>query len=748
MPALDRWKVFLLFTLLSFFPAAAGANQQVVQVRLPGSSIPKFVEPVPLFGPAGIQRVASSRISVSFDEFQQKVLPSSIYARLPSPFNSGTFLWGYNVERKGPRYPGVTIEARRDVPTTVTFTNRLEGPGGMPSVLQKFLTVDQMMDWADPENRMCMFRRVSCAATSVDPCCKPYGYPLWRGRPLPFMQIPVQGEPIPAVPHLHGGETPSAFDGGPEQWFTASGEHGPGYVSLSETNANSVVYRYPNSQEAATLWLHDHALGTTRVNVYAGLAAFYLLRDERDTGFVTNPVGLPAGRQEVELIMQDRMFDTNGQLLFPDAGMNPGVHPFWYPEFFGDTIVVNGKSWPYMEVEPKRYRLRLLNGSNDRFFGITFRNQLSNNTLPFWQIGTDGGLLDSPVQLNQLLLAPGERGDVIVDFARVPAGSRIIMSNNAPAPYPAGVQPDLQTTGQIIQFRVGSPVGADWSCNPYLKFPNLGACNLRGDRRIVRLADPNAGCASDGVSIDVKRQLVLREVPGSRGPMEVLLNNTKWSGLKESTMTRVILDPLLNPFPGTNAVPITCRMEERTEVPCPRIGENWVSELPQIGSTELWEILNTTMDAHPLHIHLVQFQVMNRQRLQVTPYLKTLRGLPGDGPTTPYEIENEDGALGGNPAFRRFLLGLPLPPKPSEAGWKDTAVANPGEVLRLLVRWAPQRHPVDSVSAGDNLFPFDPTASLSMFDSQGYPGGPGYMWHCHNLDHEDNEMMRPFMIVP
>ena len=236
---------------------------------------------------------------------------------------------------------------------------------------------------------------------------------------------------VPAVAHLHGAEVQSDFDGTPDQWFTPNGLSGVAYRSYDPNAASkstttppadgTAVYHYPNGQEATTLWFHDHSLGTTRLNVYAGLAAFYLIRDERDTGKVNNPIGLPAEEREIEMLIQDRQFDTTGQWYFPDgsgSGLNgpppnPDLHPFWNPEFIGDVIVVNGKAWPYLEVAPQRYRFRFVNGSNARFFEMEIPDGPA-----FWQIGTDGGLLDAPVKINnKLVIAPGERADVIVDFS-------------------------------------------------------------------------------------------------------------------------------------------------------------------------------------------------------------------------------------------------------------------------------------------------------------------------------------------
>lgn len=653
---------------------------QVPQTPLPGRNISKFIEPLPTF--VGARVDGTLALSVSMEEFQQKVLPASFYTALPAPFDQGTYVWGYKISNQkvtaGPLYPGFTVEAKRGIPTNVTYINNLEQSDGSPPILQKYITVDQTIHWADPLMQMGSF--------------------------LPFVG------PAPAVAHLHGGEVPSSNDGGPESWFTPRLKYkGAGFVSNQ--------YTYPNNQEATTLWFHDHALGATRLNVYCGLAAFYFLRDQYDTGVAGTGLHLPAGPQEIELAIQDRQFDTNGQWYFPDSAPgglngpppNPDVHPFWIPEFFGDAMVVNGKTWPYLNVEPRRYRFRLLDGCNARFLKLRLMNRSTQAPGPaFWQIGTDGGLLDQPVKLNdpanpnalRLFLAPGERADIIVDF-KGHEGQILTLINSAKAPYPSGSPPDPQTNGQIMQFRVGTMLVNDSSYNPAMD----GA--LRGGAEqmplIVRLGNPT-----------VTRQLTLKEVEGPGGPLEVLVNNTEWDGKRENTGS---------PIPGY----------------APDGLGNWLSELPQVGSTEVWEIANLTEDAHPIHLHLVQFQILNRQALKSSAYLEDWSAafpggeyIAGYGPPLDYGTPNADGALGGNLALSPYLQGPVLSPDPNERGWKDTFKMYPGQVTRVIVRWAPQDVPVNGVGPGQNLYPFDPTK------------GPGYVWHCHIIDHEDNEMMRPY----
>ena len=667
---------------------AASASVPLSRIALPGSDIPKYVEPLPTFFGS---RVAATNITVSIEEFQQFVLPESVYSGLPAPFAQGTYLWGYRVDTTPPRYPGLTIEAQRGTPTTVTYLNNLP----LQPQVQKHLTVDQTLHWADPLKEMGSFS-------------------------------PYAGPP-PIVTHLHGGEVPSESDGYPESWFTpGQAKTGPGFT----TN----VYNYPNGQAATTLWFHDHALGLTRINVYAGLAAFYLIRDGYDTGVAGTGLDLPSEKYEVELAIQDHQFDTNGQLFFPAgeaAGLNgappnPETHPFWIPEFFGDAIVVNGKTWPYLDVEPRRYRFRILNSCNARFLELSVARSKSDRPGPvMWQIGTDGGLLDQPVALGDhgtrrsgtLLLAPAERADIIIDFADF-AHETLVVLNSANAPYPGGDPPDPKTNGQVMQFRVNLPrQGRDTSFDPAAPW-----ATLRGGKHqppaIVRLTDPDRGTIAHGVTISCRRQLVLVEVEGDGGPVEVLVNNTKWDGRR-----------------GNNGAPIPGFKPDGRG--------NWVSELPQVGSTELWEIINLTEDAHPMHLHLVQFQLLNRQEIREEQYESDYSAafpggnfIPGYGPPRDYDTPNSDFAVGGNPAVTPYLQGRWRLPDSGEEGWKDTIRSFPGEVTRLVARWAPLDVPVGAARPGVNLYPFDPTV------------GPGYVWHCHILDHEDNDMMRPYLPTP
>jgi spore coat protein A len=680
------------------------------QTPLDGATIPKYVDPLPTLSSRRVNGAAA--VAVDMVEFQQKILPATIYAGRAAPFNNGTYLWGYKLNGGTPGWPAQTIEARQNTVTSVTYSNSLRAP----LQLQKYLTMDQTLHWADPLH------------TTANNHCK-------NGPPVAGPCLQPYGGAIPTVPHLHGAEVLSASDGHPDAWFTAGLTlKGPGYVSN--------VYSYPNRQEATTLWFHDHALGMTRLNVLSGLAGFYLVRDTRDTGAATNPIGLPAGAFEQELLIADRQFDTNGQLLFPDGtpannptGINgpppnPDHHPFWNPEFFGDVITVNGKSWPFLQVEPRRYRFRIVNGSNARFYRMGVVNAsaaggpvpASSAPTPVYQIGSDGGFMNAPVPITnsttgKLFLAPGERADVIVDFAGQ-AGRTFVITNDAEAPFPSGDPPSVSapSAGEIIQFRVNLPLSSpDTSYNP------------AAPQRPLRAAPMTNIKPSNTVPADNKRQLVLVEVEGDGGPLEVLLNNSHWDGLREGTTTAI---------PGSVSN-----------------GKGLQStENPRVGATEVWEIANLTEDAHPIHLHLIQFQVIGRQTFDRDGYRAswdarfpggTFNGvtypagtyIPGYGPPLNYATANAAGAVGGNPDFGPFLQGAASGPDAKESGWKDTIKMLPFTITRVAVRYAPQSVAAGAVHPGTNLFSFDPTT-----------GGPGYVWHCHILDHEDNEMMRPTLL--
>lgn len=558
------------------------------------------------------------------------------------------------------------------------------------------------------------------------------GYQL-TGNPL---TDPYTGD-IPMVVHLHGGEMPSNSDGGPTAWFTPGYKLlGPGFLH----NASSLS-TYPNKQEATTLWYHPHDQGLTRINVYTGLAGYYFLRgpDEEaaklpgwsgddkvqevtPAGKVSTFNGSNTYLPEIEVAIQDRMFNVKGELFWPVNPTNPDIHPFWTPEFFGDLFTVNGKTWPYLSVAPRKYRFRFLDGCNARFLNMWLKNLSTDAAGPVINvIGTDGGLLDNPIALDPtnsqtLFMAPGERFDVVVDFSGIPNGTVFTLMNNAAAPYPTGDPVVVGTTDRIMQFVVngnmvasGGGAGTDKSLLP---------SSLRPAHPMVKLTD-FSGNLSAGVTPDVKRQIILNEITAAGGPAQVLFNNSHFD--------------TSSPIPGAP----------------PDFGGP--TELPREGTVEQISIINTTVDAHPIHIHLLQWQLVKRQAYDVTGFMNAYdaawapRGLGewpaglgypgGSGSPLDYNTPNTDGAVGGNPAITPFLTGPIKPADPDERGWKDDIKSFPGEVATYIVRIAPTDKPIGA-SQQDLLFPFDPSI------------GPGFVWHCHIIDHEDMDMMRPLMIQP
>ncbi len=406
------------------------------------------------------------------------------------------------------------------------------------------------------------------------------------------------GKDVPEVRtaiHLHGGHTSAESDGYPEHWIT------PGQTQRTV---------YPNRQLAATLWYHDHAMGITRLNALMGLAGLYVVRSPEEDW-----LGLPSGRYEIPLILQDRTLGPRGHILYPLSG-NPDAPSV--PEFFGTHILVNGRVSPYLDVEPRKYRFRFLNASNGRIFQLAMEPEQD-----FVLIGSDGGLLPAPVARGELFIAPGERIDVIVDF-RGRDGKRINLVNYAPAPFPSGGGP---VPGLAMQFRVSRPLQdkIDKSDIP----ATLTA--------VARLRESSAS--------KTRRLKLVEIMPQNGQPHRVLLDGRRF------------MDP--------------------------------VSEDPIQGSIEIWELINTTLDAHPIHLHAIHFQLLDRRPFDVRRYQRTS------------EIA---------------LLHKSLPPEPGESGWKDTILCPPGQVTRIIA-------------------PF--TAEPGRF-----------VWHCHTLEHEDNEMMRPYVIQP
>jgi FtsP/CotA-like multicopper oxidase with cupredoxin domain len=723
-------------TRRSFFNVAMAA--QSPQIPLNSKNIPQFVDELPdLLANDSLIIDNGSTIPLVMTERKANVLSTGTL-----PGYQGTWTWSYLAPGQNNRasYLGPVIVAARNQPTEIKFTNNL-GFSDTTNVLAYKYSTDQTLHWADPKNNEAN---------------------MWNHMARP----PLPGEdgaqnytgPIPACPHLHGGYVPPVLDGGPDSWFTSDGSYiGHGYYSRDGISLkNYCIYRYPNGQEEALVWFHDHTLGATRLNVYCGLAGGFLLTDTADTvllpSFITNLSTI------VPLVIQDRMFDTNGQLFFPadSAGgalwsLNP-EHPYWVPEFIGDTICVNGKTWPRKTVQQRRYLFMVINGSNARSYEMNLYDLVSGNMGPaLWIVGTDGGLLDFPAKVdplaatnNHLVMMPGERYWVIVDFKGFGAGTvgpngkpysgKWLLRNSAKAPYPGGTSTQGVTTGRIMQFVVtGGPV-ADTSYNPATNAP-LRAPMVRLSTAMatkVRQLTLNEIALPRSTAVDPVTGLTVK-YPG--GPEEILVNNTKWDGMRITGKTGDMYDMV--------AIDPNWKFD----------GHNYLSEVPKEGETEIWEIVNTTMDAHPIHTHLAQFQLLSRQAYDKkyfatysaafpAGYDYTLKAsvgpgvfIPAFGPPMKYDTP-VNGKIGGNPDVTPFLKGAPQGPLPQENGWKDTVMALPGYVTRFIVRWGPQSLAANTPPTQATL-PFDPAAL-----------GGGYVWHCHIVDHEDNEMMRPDAIDP
>ena len=605
---------------------------------------------------------------IAVRQFQQQILPpgfprTTVWS-YGSPNHAGTF-----------NYPAFTIEARWNRTTRVRWINGLVD--GQGNYLPHILPVDQTLHWANPPGGRDM-RDMS----AIDPS-------------------PYTG-PVPIVTHVHGAHVSQFSDGYPQAWFLPKAKNIPaGYARngsffdiYKHAKANQfgslwgpgeALYTYPNDQRAATLWYHDHTLGMTRLNVYAGPAGFYLIRggpDDMVGGTLPGPApGLgPAGTApyEIPIAIQDRSFKPDCSLFYPDnraffeglsvdelripfipepAKDGPSdIAPIWNPEFFGNAIVVNGVSWPFLEVEQRRYRFRFLNGCNSRFLIL----KMSNN-LPFWQIGNEGGFLRNPVELDTLLMSPAERADVVVDFTSVPVGTEVVLLNLGPdEPFGGGVPgedfpvADPDTTGQIMQFRVRPSAAVDLSTPAHqLALPTITPL---GPADMIRRVG----------AFEEESETVF--VPADEDEAYEL-----------DGQGRLVFDPNGSAaFAPKEAVLGTVRIENVDgEVQVIEEHMSWddeVSEQPRLGSTEIWEIHNFTEDAHPIHLHLVQFEVVER--------------------------EDENGVV--------------RQPEPWEDGLKDTVIAYPKEITRIKAK----------------------------FDVPGR-----FAWHCHIVEHEDNEMMRPYDVV-
>jgi FtsP/CotA-like multicopper oxidase with cupredoxin domain len=613
---------------------------------------------------------------ISMRQFAQQILPATLPA---------TTVWGYGAVSSASKRglllhnaPSLTIEAMRNRPVRVKWINDLVDANG--NYLPHLLPVDQTLHWANPPG--------GTAGRDTRP--------TFTSTPGPYTG------PVPMVTHVHGAVgVGDESDGYAEAWYLPAANDVPAGYATEGTwydffagkaqagfgaawGPGFATFQYPNENRASTIWYHDHALGMTRLNVYAGPAGFYLIRGgpDGDKAVIDTRFGTPAvlpgpapkendqfppnkTYYEIPIAIQDRSFNIDGSLFYPDTRefFDGIVHPYipngefspiWNPEFFGNMIMVNGNTWPFQTVEQRRYRLRFLNGCQSRFLILDF------NDVPgveVWQIGNEGGFLAAPVNLtadndNRLLMGLAERADVIVDFTNVPVGNHVLANVGPDEPFGGGVpgldfdEADPASTGQVMEFRVVPAVGLDDTTPPqFLQLPAITPLPAASVTRGLALIEE----AGEGVG-DEQEEV--------EGPVEALLGT-------------VAGDPNIAPGVWTK-----------------RLWADPVTENPALGTTEVWEIYNATGDAHPMHVHEVVFEVVDRQDIFVDEETQQVQVVPGS---------------------------MPTPPEAWESGYKDTVIAYPGQVTRIRLQFAT-------------------------------PGQ--FVWHCHIVEHEDNEMMRPYRIGP
>ena len=678
--------------VLSLFAASRGKFALRAQAAIPGGTldplaVPKFVTPLlipPAMPRAGKVKVKGGKqidyYEIAMRQFQQQILPAGLPA---------TTVWGYGprVAQNGPAIfnaPSLTIEAKVNTPVRIKWINELVDANG--DYLPHLLPVDPTLHWANPP-------QTPNEMGQAGPDRRPHFMDGMPGR---------YTGPVPIVSHVHGAVgVGDDSDGYAEAWYLpAAGNIPAGYATEgtwyqffkgkaqnsygAAWGAGFAIFQYPNHNRASTIWYHDHTLGMTRLNVYAGPAGFFIIRggpsdlvlDSRSGLAAVLPGPAPAlgdlpGTMyyEIPIAIQDRAFNGDGSLFYPDsrtffdgiAGpyigeMNGGeMHgafsPIWNPEFFGNTMMVNGNTWPFLNVEQRQYRFRFLNGCDSRFLILDFAT-LINAGAEVWQIGNEGGFLAAPVNIKalggQLLLGLAERADMIVDFTNVPVGNYVLGNAGPDEPFGGGVPgsdfpvADPLTTGQIMQFNVVGPaLTPDLSTPPqFLQLPAIVPLPAETVVRPLALIEKmGMGQDADGIMVD--------------GPVEAVLGTVEGGYAVE----KMWMEP--------------------------------VTENPAVGTTEVWEFYNTTGDAHPMHVHEVVFEVVNREGL--------VPDENGD-PVQPFQL---DGNL--------------MPPQPWETGVKDTVTAYPGQVTRVRAQF-------------------------------NHPGQ--FVWHCHIVSHEDNEMMRPFRIGP
>jgi FtsP/CotA-like multicopper oxidase with cupredoxin domain len=750
-------------------------------VPVPGGSldpltIPKYVTPL-VIPPVMNNTGTANDYDIAVRQFKQQILPGGLWATLPGCTGQNcafpaTTVWSYGpaadpTPAVAPdptsqfNYPAYTMENTVNTPTTVDWMNELVAidpatgfpfPSGDPNrtFLPHITPVDRSLHWANPE-------QLPCTNPAKTKDCRP------DAANGVILQQPYLG-PVPIITHVHGAHVTPESDGYPEAWWLPDASNIPATYATTGTLVNAYgpltntlpgvgSFTYSNDQPSTTLWYHDHTLGMTRNNVYAGPAGFWLIRDGGATGGETglaaldaqgNPQALPgpapvagqavldlnvpgnpvrAAIREIPVVIQDRSFNADGSLFYPAdraffEGVTPNklkipfigdtkdpsdIAPIWNPEAFFNVMVVNGVSWPTLEVEPDLYRFRLLNGCNSRFLNLSLQALDAAGTVlgevPMYQIGAEQSLLPKVVKVETgfrtvlpgdgtvppptaaaapevaMLIGLAERADIIVDFSNLPAGTtRVRMINTAPdAPF--GGFPDIPadptTTGQVMEFALvadtGTGEGFTAPENLVMSLPDAGDP--------ANSASPFPG-ARDLALVEEESILVCASIK----PSGVITYDKQATPDPANPGTCVDKNGRLRasvPFAPKAAV---LGINGSSPAPTVTLWSDPIATNPAVGATETWELWNWTVDGHPVHLHLVKFKVVNREAFD---------------PLT--------GAL----------TGVVNPPEATEAGWKDTVIAYPGEVTRVN----------------------------ATFDLAGL-----YVWHCHIVEHEDNEMMVPYCV--
>lgn len=769
--------------------------------------------PVTPFGGASL----SAAVPSAADTWGTLPAPvNKIWLGLVNPLAPATRLmtevWGYGQANMagGPlggasTYPAMSFRATKGRPVKVKWINQLP---------------DQHM--------LCKFPLNSNYACGIDRTLM--GIKAGTMTPFGSAQQPDNA----MVVHLHGGEIPPDSDGFAELWFgnaassvayraapaapgqlqnidpplltpllpangllaasasppwngnsTSTGDPlAPVLGSLIRPTGDSMIYNYPMVQDAATIWYHDHALAKTRVNVVAGPAGYFYVQDpvvdtalwgatsDAATGYAwgdcTNGGILTGACRDVPVVLQDRAFNADGSINFPNGlgqitknkfnpltpGPNPSVHPQWVPEYFGDHAVVNGITWPKLTVGQQAYRIRFLDGSNARCYTLSLAvAPVAGVVAPlppaFNLIASDQGYMPAPVAAPTFTMCPGERYEAVIDFSKFAAGTVINLVNTAGAPFPAGITPQ----------QPNSP-------DAFMANPMQFVVTAKGP--VTPWVAPANWATAVKASV-TDRIAALTAVPGPVPPAV----NTNYYLLNE------VADPLTK-------APLRVQIDGKAF-------EDAVTETPKRGTTQYWDIVNTTVDAHPMHLHLVQFKVVGRWTLDLN---KLNSALAAAGFLAPPPAAFVKSAV--NPAA--FVIGAMRAPEPGEGGFKDTAKSFPGEMLRLVARFDggwPDKDPVNAaltpfgvnapacepplatdvvnaagcrcVQVATQVPVLDPITGLPVLDPitglptyttvwscgatiykpyyQPVTSGP-YVWHCHIVDHEDNEMMRPLLVVP